>query len=240
MDSLPVYIPIVFVLTTLVAYIFLSGAGSSVGITNEAAGRSNLAVYILHFVMIVWPVWQWSLVWKGVYQDTSSFPPRLFLFGLLPAALLIIICFIFFRESFVERLPLRWLTLLHVVRIPVEFTLLWLFIGGEVPQVMTFEGRNFDILSGILAPVVYVIAFRGQNVKRWLLIAYNILGLVLLANIVTIAIMALPSPMQSIAFDQPNRAVLYFPYIWLPTIIVPIVLFSHLAALWKLAKGKTV
>ena len=36
------------------------------------------------------------------------------------------------------------------------------------------------------------------------------------------------------AFEQPNRAVLFFPYIRLPTIIVPVVLFSHLAALWKL------
>ena len=147
--------------------------------------------------------------------------------------------FVFFRESFIERLSLRTLTLLHVVRIPVEIVLLWLSLAGQVPRVMTFEGRNFDILSGILAPIVYLIAFRGGEVKRGLLIAYNIFGLVMLANIVTIAILALPSPMQQIAFDQPNRAVLYFPYIWLPTIIVPIVLFSHLAALWKLAKGRT-
>ena len=33
-------------------------------------------------------------------------------------------------------------------------------------------------------------------------------------------------------------AVLYFPFIWLPSVVVPIVLFSHLASLWKLATGK--
>jgi hypothetical protein len=104
--------------------------------------------------------------------------------------------------------------------------------------VMTFDGRNFDIISGILAPVVYFVAFRGTEPKKWLLIAYNVLGLALLANIVSIAVLALPSPMQQIAFDQPNRAVLYFPFIWLPSIVVPIVLFSHLAALWKLIFGQ--
>ena len=104
---------------------------------------------------------------------------------------------------------------------------------------MTFEGMNFDILSGILAPVVYLIAVRGGNINRGVLIAYNLLGIVLLANIVTIAVMSLPSPMQQMSFEQPNKAVLFFPYVWLPTIVVPIVLFSHLASLWKLAKGKT-
>ena len=120
----------------------------------------------------------------------------------------------------------------------VEIVLLWLYIGGQVPRIMTFEGYNFDIVSGILAPIVYLIAFRGGKVNRPALIAYNILGLLLLANIVSIAVLSLPSPLQLLAFDQPNVAVTYFPFIWLPTIVVPIVLFAHLASLWKLSGGR--
>ena len=99
---------------------------------------------------------------------------------------------------------------------------------------MTFEGMNYDIVSGVLAPIVFFAAFRGDEVNRWLLIGYNVLGLVLLANIVSIAALSLPSPIQQLNFDTPNRGVLLFPYVWLPTLIVPIVLFSHLAALWQL------
>jgi hypothetical protein len=231
MESLPVYIPIVFILTTFGAIFLLWVA---------IKGEVTEPTHPVSIILAILPLW-WMLIWwlasEGFYQDTSSVPPRLFLFGVLPALGLIGVYFVFFRESFVERLSLRTLTLLHVVRIPVEIVLLWLSLAGQVPRVMTFEGRNFDILSGILAPIVYLIAFRSEKLNRSVLIAYNVLGLVLLANIVTIAMLALPSPMQQIAFDQPNRAVLYFPYIWLPTIIVPIVLFSHLAALWKLAKG---
>ena len=233
MESLPVYVSIVFMLTTLVAVVFLLFA-------VRDAGASTLPAQIFLFVIPLWAALQALLASdEYAYHNFSSVPPRMVQTGVLPALLFILIYFIFFRSSFIERLSLRKLTLLHVVRIPVELCLLWLYIGGQVPQVMTFEGRNFDILSGILAPVVYLIAFRGGTVKRWLLIVYNVLGLILLANIVSIAIMALPSPMQSIAFDQPNRGVLYFPYIWLPTILVPMVLFSHLAALWKLAKSQT-
>ncbi|MEQ1924089.1 MAG: hypothetical protein ABL952_16415, partial [Pyrinomonadaceae bacterium] len=174
----------------------------------------------------------------GFYHAADTVPPRIALFGAMPAVLLIVLYFIFFRRSFVEKLPIGFLTLLHTVRIPVEIVLYWLFVAGAVPQIMTFAGRNFDILSGVLAPIVYLIALRGGKLNRPVLIAFNLIGLVLLANIVSIAVMSVASPMQQFGFDQPNRAVLYFPYVWLPVIVVPIVLFSHLAALWQLFAAK--
>jgi hypothetical protein len=170
----------------------------------------------------------------GCYLKTDTLPPRLALFGVWPAVLLIIVYFIFFRRAFIERMPLKLLTLLHVVRIPVEITLLWLYFAGEVPRMMTFEGLNFDVLSGVLGIVVFLTAFRRGETHTGILIWFNIIGLLLLVNIVTIAILSLPTPIQQLNFDQPNRAVLYFPYVWLPVIVVPIVLFAHLAALWKL------
>lgn len=170
----------------------------------------------------------------GFYQVTDVIPPRIAVLGVLPAALLIVVFFVFFRTSFIQKLSLKPLTLVHTIRIPVEIVLYWLFVYGAVPQVMTFAGRNFDIASGFLALITYVLAFRGGLVNRRILIAFNLIGLALLANIVSIAILSLPTPLQQLAFDQPNRAVLYFPYVWLPTIVVPIVLFAHLASLWKL------
>ena len=227
MDTLPVYVSIVFILTTFATVGFLIHAVRTVG-TDKLASR------ILIFVLPLWIFFQAALALGGFYQFTQSVPPRLLIFGVLPALLLIIGYFLFFRIEFIDRLPLKTLTQLHVIRVPVELVLYWLFIGGLVPEVMTFEGRNIDILSGILAIVVFFAAFRGDNVNRPLLIAYNLLGLALLANIVGTAVVSLPSPMQMMAFDQPNRAVLFFPYIWLPTIVVPIVFFAHLASLWKI------
>ncbi len=232
MDTVPPYVAAVFILTTFATLAFLTQA------VRSAESRS-LPAKILFFVLPLWLIFQAVIALGGFYQNESSIPPRIALFGALPALVTIFVYLIFFRRSFIERIPLRVLTSMHVVRIPVELTLYWLFIAKQVPQVMTFDGRNFDILSGILAIVVYFIAFRGRNINRWLLIAFNVIGLLLLANIVTIAIMSLPSPMQQMAFDQPNRAVMFFPYIWLPTIVVPVVLFGHLASLWKLVATRT-
>ena len=232
MESTPGYVSIVFILTTFAAVAFLLQM-------MKVAGLQRLPSRILIFLLPLWIFFQAVLALGGFYENENTLPPRLFLFGILPALLLIISYFLLFRASFIERLPLSLLTMLHIVRIPVEIVLLWLFLGGQVPQAMTFEGRNFDILSGILALLVYLVVFRsGIANKRWLLIGFNILGLVFLTNIVSIAIMSLESPLQRMAFEQPDRAVLFFPYIWLPTIVVPIVLFSHLSSLWKLYEGQ--
>jgi hypothetical protein len=102
---------------------------------------------------------------------------------------------------------------------------------------MTFEGMNFDILSGLTAPFVYYFGFIKKQLHTKFLIVWNILCLGLLINIVSIAILAAPTPFQKLALDQPNTAVLYFPFIWLPAIIVPLVLLSHLASLRQLLKS---
>jgi hypothetical protein len=232
METVPGYVSVVFILTTFTTVAFLLQA-------IKKAGLRSTPAKLLVFLLPLWILFQAVIALFGFYLDTSGTPPRLFIAGVLPALLLIATYFVFFRSEFIERLPLKLLTLVHVVRIPVEITLLWLYQSGMIPQVMTFEGLNYDILSGFLAPIAYVLAFRAGTVNKPVLIVYNILGLALLINIVSIAVMSLPSPMQQMAFDQPNRAVLFYPYIWLPTIVVPIVLFGHLASLWKLAKDRT-
>lgn len=229
-ERLPAYISPVFILTAFTAVGFLFYAIRQ-SVKDTFSGK--LALFLIAF----WMVFQTSLAIGGFYQKTDVAPPRIFAFAALPAFALIVLYFAFFRREFIEQLPLNVLTLLHVVRIPVEMVLLWLFQGGLIPEVMTFEGRNFDILSGITAPIIYLLAFRGGKVNRALLIVWNVAALLLLVNIVTTAVLAFPSPMQHIAFDQPNRAVMYFPYVWLPAIVVPIVLFSHVASLWKLYRG---
>jgi hypothetical protein len=226
----PAYVSVVFLLTALAT------AGVFLFVTVSHTSPS-IVTRVFAVLLPIWMVVQTLLAWSGFYQDTSAIPPRMVLTGVLPALLAIVVSLLFFRDV-VSLLPLRSLTLIHVIRIPVELVLLWLSQSGDIPRVMTFEGRNFDILSGSLALVVFFFAFRGGRVNRPLLIAFNIIGLILLANIVSIAVMALPSPLQQIAFDEPNLAVLFFPYIWLPTVVVPIVLFCHLASLFKLATGK--
>jgi hypothetical protein len=226
-ENLPGYVSVTFILTTFFTVgIFLYAL--------KQAAFSSTAAKILIFLLPFWLFFQAILALGGFYTATDALPPRLPFFGLFPTFLLIIALFIFARKNFIDRLPLKALTIIHVVRIPVEMVLLWLFQAGLVPQLMTFEGRNFDIVAGLTAPLVYWLAFRGGEVNRRLLIIWNFLALGLLLNIMFNAFFSFPFQFQQFAFEQPNRAVLYFPFVWLPSVIVPIVLFSHLASLRQL------
>lgn len=227
--EIPLYVSVVFVLTALLTVGFLFRSFRNVRPPGIA---SQLLVFVLPFWMILTGL----LASAGFYYRFDAFPPRVFTFGVLPALLLIAAYFIFFRRSFIDGLSLKTLTMLHVIRVPVELCLLWLYQAALVPRVMTFEGWNFDILSGATAPFVYWIGFANRKTNRTLLVAWNIFALGLLANIVIIAILSLPSPIQKLGLEQPNVAVAYTPFIWLPAIIVPIVLFAHLASLRKLLR----
>jgi hypothetical protein len=230
-ENLPTYVSITFILTTFL----------TVGIFLYAVKRgafTSAATKVLSFLLPFWLIFQATLGVGGFYLYTDSVPPRLMLLALFPALALIILLFIFARKNFIEQLPLRTLTYLHVIRVPVEIVLFWLFQAGLVPRLMTFEGRNFDILAGLTAPLAAWLAFRGGRINRPLLIVWNLLALGLLINIVAHAILSFPFPFQQMAFEQPNRGVLYFPFVWLPSTVVPVVLFCHLASLWQLIMKK--
>jgi hypothetical protein len=230
-EQVPAYVSITFLITSFVTVlIFISSI--------RRAGTDSFAAKLLLFVIPAWMIFHAVLAYGGFYLNTDAVPPRLFLYGVFPALAFVFLYLFFARKTVVEKLPLAHLTLLHTIRIPVELVLSWLFAAGLVPEIMTFHGNNFDILSGITAPIIYLICFRGGRVRTKLLAGWNILALLLLINIVLTAVLCMPLPIQKLAFDQPNVGLFYFPYIWLPTVIVPIVLFCHLASLWKIFRAK--
>jgi uncharacterized membrane protein YhaH (DUF805 family) len=99
---------------------------------------------------------------------------------------------------------------------------------------MTFEGRNFDIIAGITSPFIAHFGFTKGRLNRQIILLWNIICLGLLLNIVVNALLSAPSSLQKFAFDQPNIAIVHFPFSWLPTFIVPVVLFGHLVSIRQL------
>ncbi|HSY75215.1 MAG TPA: hypothetical protein VK890_00065, partial [Bacteroidia bacterium] len=213
-------ISIVFALTIIL----------TVWLFYRASGNSKLVLIVL----LIWLALQAVISLSGFYTITNAIPPR-FAFLVLPPMLFIIALFVTSKgRQFIDSIDAGKLTMLHIVRIPVELVLLWLFIYKTVPQLMTFEGRNFDILSGLTAPIIFYFGFVKKQLGRGIIIIWNFICLGLLINIVINAILSAPFPFQKFAFDQPNIALLYFPFVWLPCCIVPLVLFSHLATIRQL------
>ena len=224
MPYIPHYLSLAFICTTLWALFFFF----------QATGKKWYVVAGL----LVWLVGQGGVALSGFYADTLPLPPR-FIWLILPANLLIISLFISpAGRRFLDTLRPDRLTLLHVVRIPVEFVLFGLCVYGAVPEIITFEGRNLDILSGISAPAIWYLGYKKKILPVWFLLGWNLLCLALLANVVGHAILSVPYPFQRFGFHQPNVGVLLFPFVWLPGFVVPVVLLSHLVCIRHLLLKK--
>ncbi len=219
MQQLPVYVSIVFIATTFLTLYFF----------YKVLNKNNKLIT----VFIVWLLLQAVLAKAEFYLQFKAIPPRI-LFALLPSFIAIVLLFTTKKgKVFIDSLNVKYLTILNIIRIPVEIVLLWLFLNKTVPQSMTFEGQNFDIISGITAPVIYYLFFVKKQLHKSIFITWNILCLLLVLNVVITGVLSTPLPFQQFAFQQPNIAVFYFPFIWLPAFIVPVVIFSHLALLRK-------
>lgn len=234
--ALPTYISLIFGLTTvatLLAFVWT--------VKNADAENTRKQALKIGVGLVAWLLLQAVLSLNNQYNsDPDAFPPMIMLTGIFPAVLtIVVVCLTRKGRQFTDSLPLKQLTYLNVVRIPVELVLYGLFLYKAVPELMTFEGRNFDILAGITAPFVAYFGLTQTKWSRRTLLIWNVLCLGLLLNIVVNALLSAPSPIQQFAFDQPNTAVLNFPFSWLPTFIVPIVLFGHLASIRQLLQWKT-
>ena len=225
MNNLPIYINIVFVIATII----------TIGFFYKAARNSQTVLAII----FAWVIIQTVLGLKLFYTVTNTVPPRIMFLGVPPLLTIAILFATAKGRTFIDALNIKYLTILHVIRILVEIVLLWLSINKAVPQLMTFEGRNFDILAGITAPLIWYFGFVKNNLSKKIILAWNFICLGLLLNIVINAILSVPTTFQQFAFDQPNIAILYFPFNLLPAVVVPLVLFSHLAAIRQLLRNKT-
>lgn len=223
METLPSYIGIVFGLTTiLTVYLF---------------AKATANPRLVFFILTTWLTIQTIISKTGFYYVHTKTMPPAFILATFPCILTILLLFAIKKgRVFIDSMNLKMLTILHIVRIPVEIVLVWLFMHKVIPQIMTFEGRNFDIASGISAPLIYYAVYTKGPFNKRLLLVWNCICILLLANIVITAVLSAPFPFQQFGFDQPNIAVLHFPFIWLPACVVPLVLLSHLAAIRLLVK----
>lgn len=214
METLPFYIPLGFIATVLLTFSILYRASDN--------KRS------LMLVLSAWLLLQGILTWAGFYQVFGSRPPRFVLLTLPPVILISMLFATAKGRAFLDGFDMKTLSLIHIVRIPVELILFALSVHHAVPRLMTFEGGNLDILSGISAPVIWYFGYQKQKISRGWLIAWNLVCLGLLFNIVVRALLSL----------SPSMALVHFPYSWLPGFVVPAVLLTHLVALRQLIKNK--
>lgn len=198
---------------------------------------SLLSLLLLYFgigrdkrLLLFFVSWQ---ILVGTFAILKVFEKHPKLFPLLIVGT-IALTFILLKRIDRQNLNPKILLAIHILRIPVELILFQLYLQNKIPILMTFKGWNFDILVGLSALIILLYQLLSKRkINTHFFKIWNIIGIVFLFIIVSLAILSSPLPIQQFAFDQPNIAVLEFPYCFLPTCIVPIVLITHILLINK-------
>ena len=182
---------------------------------------------VVMIVLVFWLVVPAVLAIRGILDRYSPPPaPGFILIGLITLGT-VVLAFSTFGARLAGGIPLAGLVGYQVFRVPLEWVLHELYSEGVIPVQMTYAGQNFDIATGVLAAALALWLWKGHR-TLWLVTVWNVVGLVLLINIVTVAILSTPASFRYFMNDPANLLPSTFPYVWLPAFLVQAALFGHL------------
>ena len=186
----------------------------------------------LLLVGILWLVFTGVIAKTGVLSDFSSMPPKIVLLLVPTFVVTMILAFSKIGER-LSVLPLTFLVGYQAFRVPVELLIHRAVEEGVAPPQMTWNGINWDILSGITALLVFPFV---RRIPQWGILIWNTVALCLLLWIVGVATLSFPSAFQRLEPD--NIWVAHVPFVWLPTVAVTSALIGHLAVFRKLLRNE--
>jgi len=232
--STTLFVGIVAIVAALFCFAVLRVAPEGGRVGRDRWRRIGIPLGILVAYLVIPGV----LAGAGLLHRYSPLPaPALLLVGVITAGTMAL-ALSPLGARLAAGIPLAGLVAFQVFRVPLEWLLHRLFSEGVIPVQMTYAGLNFDVISGITAGVIALLLRSGRRSPR-LVLAWNILGLLLLANIVTVAVLSTPVPFRLFTNEPANLLPSTFPYIWLPTFLVQMALLGHVVvfrALWSSAR----
>lgn len=192
-----------------------------------AAGRATRAP----LVVLVWLTMTGGIAASGLLLHFDSFPPPVLRLIFPTLVVTAIVCCSSLARPWLERWSLAGMIAFQSFRLPLELIMHQAAREGVMPPQMTFTGRNFDILTGLLAIPLALLATRLPKAAIWL---WNLGGLALLINVVGVAILSVPGPYRAFFQEPANVWIGHAPFLWLPAVLVPLALAGHILIARKL------
>ncbi len=193
---------------------------------DETPANRHLAMAGTAVGAAAWMTATWAAAASGVLRQWEATPPPFVVLVTAIVGLASAIAFSRYGWRLAAGLPISLLIAIQGFRLPLELAMHRMYERGVMPVQMSYSGRNFDIITGFSAFVVAWLVARGHG-GRWLIVAWNVLGLGLLINVVTVAILSTPR-FRYFGDDQLNVWVTYPPFVWLPAVMVLAALAGHL------------
>ena len=214
------------VIPAVLAALFLWGVIFSWRRSGADVAATGRAALVAGLVTFGWMAITWTAARSGILREWERRPPPFAFLVVGIVGLAAVIAFSGVGQRLARFVPLWALVAVQAFRLPLELAMHAMAEGGVMPGIMSYSGRNFDIVTGASAIVVALLTAAGLTGRR-LVMLWNVAGFLLLANVVIVAILATPA-IHYFGDQQLNVWVTYPPFVWLPAVLVLAALAGHL------------
>ena len=232
-----------FTLSTFTVLLFVTLVFGMAGLTVLAIGRAGSVdneplsttrrrTIITCVGLVFWLGIPFTLAKKGILADFSHMPSpfmkMLFAFTFLTVMLSAVSPL---GERLAKGFSLHALFGFQVFRVMIEILLMLFHKQGLAPVQMTIEGRNWDLITGLLA-LVMVAFFKNKPLSKSTYTFLNLIGLGFVINVVAVGFLSLPTPFQ--VFPGDNTWITTASFVWLPTFLVELAIAGHVISFRKI------
>jgi hypothetical protein len=173
---------------------------------------------------------------SGILLKFDQMPPPFMLFFLTNLAIAFGFAFSPFGTVLARYLSFSALIGFQGFRILAELLLYSGLREGITPVQMTFEGYNFDIVTGVSAILLSLYLRKNPAAHMGLIRAWNFMGVGFLLIIAFVALTSLPVPFRVFMNEPSNIWVGLAPYTLLPGVLVVAAVVGHILVFRKLAQ----
>ena len=169
-------------------------------------------------------------------------PPRFPIFLIFPTFLFTGI-FIYKNRNNAWIRNIKPATLIYIqsFRVLVEILFVFSITEGILPKLVTIEGYNFDMIVGILAPIVAYLVFNKKVASIKVALYWNYLGLAVLASVIFVFLSTTFAPeFYGSSLNLMPIEFTHYPYTLVAGFLMPVAVFMHVLSIVQLSKNRNI
>jgi hypothetical protein len=220
----------------IVCTVVLAGIAYAARARRRASPTPAVLPYALAAAAIVaWGALVLVLAREGVFaSDAGTTTPVIALGIAVPIGAGVALLQVPGVRRAIDRIPLQWLVGVQFYRVLGGLFLI-AYARAEMPGEFALPAGIGDIAVGLTAVVVaYLVAAHGAERARTAVLAWCVFGIADLVVAVGTGFLSSPSILQQIALDDPNTAITRYPFVLIPTFLVPISILLHVSVIARL------